>query len=747
MRDKTKELIQTVIKMYGGKYYIKKKRPLWCRIILFVVVLGIIASPFASTYYYMFRYSGDLVDDRGQPLDLTKPERNDFKKSSLVYGSNGEITGRFFYESRDTVRSSEIPDLVKYAFTAVEDKRFNPDRPNKLFIDCICDPLYVGVDICAIVRAGLGQLMRARNLSGASTIPQQLVRLYYPDEVSAFRNREHSYRRKIKEAKLAIQLVKRYPKDKIIEDFLNLIYYGRGAFGIAEASRRYFGKSMADLTPQEIAILVSMSKSSTKYSPIFVNPDINDKNYENKRDKEKIRTSLARDRYNWSLGRMMEDGYISRKTYEASLFKTDTDLEQSLAKLQPLKNRKFEYGNRIVKEFLLSQGRTEKELSQTKGLRIYTTIDSKIQNIASEEFEKHLVLVNAEKESEDRIDGAFIVIEIKTGNILALSGGHDFDETQYNRVFATRSPGSGFKPIVYVAAFEQGKDYFDKFCNCSFTMRGANGKPWSPRNFQDKNPQPTGYIDMARGIIWSLNLETLNLARAIGMGMVIKTANDLGVRGNPGIVSDSDGKIWFRKPGYEVRGGLDPGLPTAIGASGVNLIELSNAYTVFYRNGKYVHPTLIREIKGVYGDSLFKAEVPEEKQVIAEESAAKMLGLMRAVTKIGTAKISMRGIEQQVACKTGTSNGPKDVSIWCGTPELFIGIRLGHDDYSKNIEFPRYMKKISGDATMLPTGGWIVGPLARKIIDKIYADRAKVEFLKNIETYKQMLLDRYSSVR
>lgn len=116
---------------------------------------------------------------------------------------------------------------------------------------------------------------------------------------------------------------------------------------------------------------------------------------------------------------------------------------------------------------------------------------------------------------------------------------------------------------------------------------------------------------------------------------------------------------------------------------------------------------------------------------------------MRAVTKIGTSKISMRNIEQQVACKTGTSNGPKDVSIWCGTPEIFIGIRLGHDEFSKDIELPEYMKKVSGDAEMLPTGGWIVGPLARKIIDRIYAEREKVEFSDNVELNLKILLDRY----
>ena len=548
---------------------------------------------------------------------------------------------------------------------------------------------------------------------------------------------------------MAIQLSKRYSEDKIIGDFLNQIYLGRGVNGIAEASRRYFGKDMAQLTAQEIAMLASMNKSPNKYSPLFVDPDKNDKNYGKKLDKEKVRMSFARERYNSSLGRMLEDGYISKETYDASIFKTDEDLDKDLAELRPLKNPTFGYGNRIVKEFLLSQGKKEKEISNNGGLRIYTTIDPKLQKIASEAFEKHLKDINGIEglKGADRIDGAFIILEVKTGNILALNGGHDFNETQYNRVFATRSPGSGFKPFVYAAALEQGMDYFDKVCNCPFTKRGANGKLWSPKNFPDKNPQPTGYIDLARGPIWSLNLLTLNLAQKVGMPAVIQTSNNLGIWGNPGIVRDSEGEIWFRRPGYDIRGGIESTLPTAIGASGVNLVELANAYTVFYRNGKYVHPTLIKEIRGTYGDLLYQTEKPEQKPVLSEESAAKMLAMMRAVTKIGTAKISMRNIEQQVACKTGTSNGPKDVSIWCGTPEIFIGIRLGHDDFSKNIEVPKYMKEVSGDSEMLATGGWLVGSLARKMFDLYYADRQKVPFPENVETDLQTLLDHYSGVR
>ncbi|MBI2064545.1 MAG: penicillin-binding protein, partial [Candidatus Yanofskybacteria bacterium] len=471
--SRSKELLELPLEKLKPDYWVfmLRRRP-WLRNTLLLILL-LFCLGFGAGYSYIFKYTGDLKNDNGNIVDFSKLNRSDFKKSSTIYANDGKIIGRLFEEIRSPVKSEEIPSLVKYGFIAAEDKRFNPDRPNKFMIDLVCDRLYVGVDPCAIIRAGLGQVMRIRNTSGASGIPSQITRLNFGDEIESFRIREHSYWRKFKEAKIAIQLNKRYPKDKIIENFLNLIYFGRGVNGIAEATQRYFGKDIRrdELTLQEIAILVSMNKSPSIYSPVFNKPDLADKDYKNKRDKEIVRMALARDRYNWVLGRMMEDGYISRKDYKKSLFKKDEDLDIKLVDLRPLKNRKFDYGNRVVKEFLLGQKWTEKELSSTAGLRIHTTIDTKIQKIASEEFEKHLAYINTEKVIGDKIDGAFVIIEVKTGNILAMSGGHDFNETQYNRVFATRSPGSGFKPLVYAAALEQGKDYFDQVCNCSFTMR------------------------------------------------------------------------------------------------------------------------------------------------------------------------------------------------------------------------------------------------------------------------------------
>lgn len=714
-------------------------------------ILALLLLFLGSGYYYIFLYTGDLLDDNGKPLNFEKLARSDFKRASYIYDSNGETIGRIFEELRDPIQINEVPKLLQNGFITAEDKRFNPNRPKRLVLDYICDRLYIGIDPCAITRAGLGILMRANNLSGASGLRQQLARLLYADEVSDFKTRNRTIGRKIKEAKVAIQISRRYSNDEVVEGILNMIYFGHGVNGIAEAVYRYFGKDIRKdkLSLREIAILVSLNKSPSLYCPIFhkpsLNSDISKEKYDTEIAKETVRLVKARERYNWVLGRMLEDGYISKNDFDKESFKKEESLDSEFAKLHPIRNPDFGYSNRMVKEFFLSEGHTDRELAYYGGLRIYTTINSQIQKIATEEFEKHLELINEDQAKDKRIEGAFIVIEVKTGNIIALSGGSDFNQTQYNRVLASRSPGSGFKPFTYAAAIEKNNlDYFDKICNCPFSMRGSRpGNTWSPKNFREDNPVSYGYINLSTGLVRSVNLATLNLARSIGVESVIEIAHRMGVWGNPGIVRDSDGEIWLRRPGYQINSGLVPLLPTVIGASDVNLLELANAYTVFYRNGLYMRPNLIQEVRDSNGELVAKQEISKEKRVISEKTALKSLAMMRAVTKVGTAKISMRNINQQVACKTGTSDGPRDTSIWCGSPELILAIRFGNDNYSI-IDVPTYMRKISGQPNMQVSGGWLAGPLARKIIDRIYSElRPIINFSPEVEIEHERLLTGY----
>jgi len=717
-----------------------------------LAIITLLITSFFGFSAFVYYYTGNLTDDSGRPLDFSKLDSRDYRQSSYIYPyDSDQPIGRFFYEIRDPIKYEEIPDLLKNAFIAAEDQRFN-------------SWIQYGIDPLATSRAAGIAIIHAFGLNygkkqGASGVPQQLARTLFADEVKLFRNRTPTYWRKIFEAQVAIQLVKRYPKTKLLESLMNRVYFGHGINGISEAARYYLGKDIRKdkLTPQDVAILVGLNKSASVYCPIFHEPakpqfesGITEekmtealKEYEKQKIQEGIRLHLAKDRANWVLERMWKNDYINEAEMRSALFKKD-EIQAEAVHITPLKNKDFGYGNRLVKEMLLFMGYRDEDLTSYGGFKITTSFDSRIQMIASEEFNKHLSLINSEiPENEERLEGAFVIIDNKTGRISALSGGHSFDETQYNRTLASRSPGSAAKPLTYAAAFEYaGKTLSDQICNCPFRMRGANGKTWAPQNFREDNPVSQGYIPLPIGLIRSVNLATLNLARSIGMEPIINTAHDLGIWGNTRTVRDSDGNIWFKQPGQELEGGLVPLLPTAIGASDVNLLELTNAYAAFARGGIYMKPTLLTQIKDSEGKTIFNAGKPEQKRALSQETANKIMILMRAVTKVGTAKISMRDIKQQVACKTGTSNGPRDLLLVCYTPEITMGIRMGYDS-NKIIALPQYLKKVSGASNLQISGGWVVGPLFRKIIDRIYEDRQAVDFPPEIEQGLEELLASY----
>jgi len=746
-----KEVFSAITNQLKRDFFLIKRRPLLWRFTLFLGILALL-----SLLGYLFFSTNGLTDSHGRPLDFGKIEKADMTRTSFVVSSDGQIIGRFFYETRDPLKYDEIPPLLIKGFIAAEDKRFF---------------YHPGIDVVAISRAfitnafykiGYGQR------SGASTITQQLARLLYAKELPEFRNQEQSYYRKIKEARVAIQLDRKYPKSKIMEEFLNRIYFGHGTNGISEACRYYFGKNIVrkdELTIPEIAILASLNKSSSIYSPIFnpppkplLNSDENkeeveraEKDYQKKLAKEIARINFAKKRYNYVLQKMLKYGDITEKQYTASLFKEDEPFEQNILHITPLKNPQFGYGNRLVKEMLFMQGFTDNELAYYGGLRIETSIDASIQAIVSEELNKHLALINkGNANQKEKIEGAVVVIENKTGRIVAMSGGHDFSETNFNRALSLRSPGSAFKPFTYAAAIEyHGKDFDSMVCNCPFTMpakvsfNGTVTKWWTPRNFVEKNMVPYGNITLLTALTRSVNLATLNLAKEIGIKTVILTAHNMGVWGNQGVGRDSENQVWFKSPyADENSPGLQPYLPTAIGGSDVSLLELTNAFSVFARNGAYIKPSIIIQIKDSEEKILYSAEKYQEKRALSESTSRKMTVLLRAVTKIGTGRTALKTLKQPVAVKTGTSNGPNDLLIIGYTPEYSIGVRLGYD-MPKTIEIPEYMQKVSGSRNLQVSGGWVAGPLFKNIVEEMYRKRPVVEFPPEIESDLENLIAKH----
>lgn len=761
-----KKLFEKRVSGYKVKFV--KKRPIlkWTR-------RGFLLAIPLYAIWCWYHY-GKLTDDQDQPLDFEKLRNNDFYKASYVYDINGHPIGRFFYEARDYIKLNEIPKLVQQAFIAAEDQRFYS------WLN------YFGVDPLAILRAGIYNTTYKYTgygtRSGASGIHQQEVRQLFGENVADFKNRVQTFPRKIREARVAVTLNSRYTKDEVLEGFLNLPYFGYGANGVVEAWQVYFNKNLRrdPVTIREVAIIAALNKSPEKFSPIYhppqkliIAPDADEKTrtrleneYKAADAVEIVRIARARERNNYVIERMYKEGFISFEDFEREKFKKGESLNLDIIHFTPISKKHFVYANRMIKEFLIFNGIDDEEITKYAGLKIYSTIDSSMQQILTEEVNKQLAEFNRELPINDQIEGSFIVVDVKTGEIRAISGGHeDISQMQYNRVLARRSPGSAIKPFVYATALEEGRTFDDFIKNSPLRMIGAKGKIWAPQNFREEHPVPIGLIPLPIGFIRSVNLPTIQMILNIegGVEKFIKLAHSCGIWANRNVLKDSDGIVWFKylssleeHSSNDLDEGLVPKLPTVIGASGVSLVELAAGYGVFARNGKYIRPTLIKEVEDLEGQIWLKPNKPEEKRVITEKTA-KMITIMgRAVTKFGTLKISMRGIEQQIAGKTGTSNtpglniydqpseGPADAMVASWNPEYVILIRFGHDKL-RSIEVPQYMKRVSGRADMQVSGGWLVGPVVRKAWDRIYAKKVKVPFSNDIEAGTTELIEKYGT--
>lgn len=634
----------------------------WARYFLLAVVAG------ALIYggYYLFFKSDDLPAPKGLA---------EFYRSSYIYAVDNKITWQFFYQNRDPVKFKDLPESVKKSILAAEDKYFF---------------YHPGVNPLAILRAALqNYILHHRVVSGASTITQQLIRLLYEEEVPEFKRRDLTPGRKIKEARLALRLERQFSKEEILEAYLNYVYFGHGRYGIVEAARFYFSKELKELTIPEAAMLAALSKYPARYCPIHAQ-------------------KRALGRRNWILNMMKDAWFIS-----------SADLEKYLK--EPIKldlsktDYRFGYAMDFVRRRLLAQNYKPQDIWHNGGLRVKTTIDPAIQRTVDRVLKDHLKVLNKQQGLSPALEGAVIVIENGTGKIAALSGGHDFLETQYNRAVqrsARRQPGSAFKIFTYTEALIQGKTFHDKICDCPLRLPGKinfYGKVlqwWTPQNYREKSHPPfMGMIDLFQGLVLSRNVGTLQLARSLGLKKVLSLAQRMGIK-SP----------------------LSPYLPTVIGASDVGLLELTAAYTVFPGGGVYRDPYIVEEISDS-GSRILYRHASKKEQVIPESVAEDMTVMLRAVTEVGTAKMTFRGIGQKVAGKTGTTNDSRDVLFFGFTPGpngYTVGVRLGYD-------VPRSLGEKQ-------TGGLLAAPICRDIIEKIYQDHAQQSFSAAVEEKLAKLL-------
>ena len=713
---------------------------------LLLILLCIIAFISISTMFYtLWRYSPELPSY--EKIINYKPNL-----SSRIYSSDGLLLKSFYTEERIFIPENRIPKNIKYAFIASEDKNFYD---------------HYGLDIFAIFRALLTNTINInsnKRVVGASTITQQVVK-------NLLLSNELSYSRKIKEIILAIRIENILNKDDILELYLNDIYLGYGSYGIGSASLNYFNKSIYDLELHEIAFLASLPKAPNNYNPkknyskaldrrnwvidrMFANGFIKKQDLQYKKKPlevykrvdikfsdadyfyEEIRKKLFK---KFDKGTLYSDGLIIKTTLDSEIQKNanlslieglieyekrlgwnglidNTTLENFLKKTNLYKdNNPFYPKWQVV--FIDNINKKKIDAYNQNKEKIIIDLDNQFNNwLLNENFKKGDVIYVENKNNtfivnqEPKVNGAIIVLDPYSGDILALSGGYSFNKSEFNRVTqAKRQPGSAFKPIVYLAALNEGYSPSTLILDAPYVVDQGPGLPkWKPSNYTDEF---YGLTTMRTGIEKSRNLMTVRLANRIGMDKILSMANKL-----------------------EISSGLDQNLSMSLGAGVITLKELTNAYAIIANGGKKVEPKLISSIyskngKKIYDTRLKKCidckinkissiiKIPtlnENKNIILDPRFAyQITSMMEGVVKRGTAK-KLKDLNVPIAGKTGTTNQNKDAWFIGFTPDLVIGVYVGYDQ-PKSLGYKQ-------------TGSSVAVPIFKNFAEKTQINKNKKPF-------------------
>ena len=541
--------------------------------------------------------------------------------TSFVYDCKGRVICKLHAEENRTriLASHEIPNIMKGAVVAIEDERFFQ---------------HYGIDLYGITRAMLTNLRAGRIVQGASTLTQQLIK-------NAFLTPEKTLKRKVLEALMAFQLERKYSKDEIITLYLNEIYFDRGLYGLAAAAEQYFGKDPKDLTIAECAMLASIPKSPSAYSPI--------RNPEKNAERRKL-----------VLTKMVELGFITPAQFE--------EAKNEKIKLLPLSSQesKAPYFTSYVRDQLLEKYGAN--LVYNEGLKIYTTLDLDMQKYAEEAMAAAPIF--AELASDTQINGSLVCLDPKNGHIKAMYGGRDYNKSQFNRVTqALRQPGSSFKSIVYTTALEEGMLPNDMIRDEPIEYTNPWTKDvWRPKNFDHKF---RGDVTVMKSVCKSYNIPAVKVIDKIGVQKVVRMAKRM-----------------------RITSPIDANLSLALGTCQVTPLEMASAYSIFANGGIQCPPLSILKVVD-RDNNVLEENVPKAQEVIKAIHAAMMCDMLRSVVERGSgAKAKIKG--RTIGGKTGTTNNYVDAWFNGITPELVTVVQFGFD-------MPKSMgKNKSGGALCCP---------------------------------------------
>lgn len=497
-----------------------------------------------------------------------------------------------------------------------------------------------GFDFKRIAGAVVADIQAFAKVQGASTITQQYAR-------NLFLEHDKTWKRKLNEAFYTIRLEMNYSKKEILEGYLNTIYYGNGAYGVEAASKYYYGKKASHLTLAEASLLAGIPKGPGIYSPFA--------NLEKAKDRQKI-----------ILQTMVDNGYISKKeaqTAAAAPLRLAGIHTSQKVKVAP-------YFQDAVRNALKNQLHLDERTIALGGLKVYTTLNLKQQKAAESQIEKNVA-------SASEIQIGLVAMDPKNGNVKAMVGGRDYEKSPFNRaVQAIRQPGSTIKPLLYYAALEHGFTPSSTMRSEYTTFHFDDGQAdYTPHNFNNK--YANGEITLAQALAVSDNIFAVKTHLFLGEDTLIETA---------------------KKFGLSTKMEEVPSL--ALGTSGVRVIEMANAYSMFANGGKQVHPVLITKVEDYNGNVIFEKEDHHDR-VLNAARAYVMTQMLTGVfdSKLnGYAKVTGSTVAKTITRPYAGKSGSTETDSWMigYSPQLVTAVWAGYD-VGKPIEVvaeKTYAKKV-----------------------------------------------------
>jgi penicillin-binding protein 1A len=528
-------------------------------------------------------------------------------RATRVYARDGELLATLDKENRIAVPISQIPMQVRDAFVANEDHNFYEHH---------------GVDFAGIARAAIADY-RHEQFQGASTITQQLAR-------ALFLSNEVSVSRKVQEALLAMEIERYYTKDEILDRYLNLIYFGSGAYGIEAAAHTYFGTDVSRLTLAQAAMLAGLPAAPSDYSP-YVN----------------MQHAVERQRH--VLDRMVASNFITQDEADAAAAQPLNLIGDRPTGLQSYRYPYYTtYVNHILEDTFGTQAVYE------GGLEVDTALDPHLQDLAQQAIDWGVG--RAEAEGINAHQAALVAIRPQTGEIVAMVGGTGFTlANQFNRAWqALRQPGSSFKTYVYTAAVDAGMPPTATVEDTPASYPMGDGTQWSP---MDDDFRFLGPVTLRTALAQSRNVVAVKLMQQIGVDRVIEYAHRMGVRAP-----------------------LEANLSLALGSSVVSPLDQATGYATLADQGIHIDPSPIRLVRDSFGTPVLDNRVPQEQEVVSAGTAYVVTSMLESVIKEGTGYPNA-DIGRPAAGKTGTTSNFRDAWFVGFTPDLVTAVWLGNDDY------------------------------------------------------------------